>query len=189
MSESVAVDNVDTSGSTETSDAQEDLESLLDQFEESTGQSTDETVDTGGQQESVSRDEFKQLQDSIVNQQYQTDIHGVVNVIKGDIDVPYVDDSFVETWLNSEAGKNPKLAQAWANRHANPEAFQIVTSSLAKRFQEKFNIDQKTTSDMDSVTSAVRSASTRSPEPEIPKDWSAMSDAEFAQEKAKLRRG
>jgi len=189
MSESVAVDNAEPQVSAETNDAQEDLDTLLGQFDESTSQEASTEAETGGQQESVSREEFQALQSSITNQQYQSDMSDVTKVIKGELDVPYVDDSFVETWLNNEANKNPKLAQAWANRHVNPDAFQKVTNSLAKQFQEKFNVDAKTTSDMDAVTSAVRSASTKSPEPETQRDWSAMSDAEFAQEKAKLRRG
>jgi hypothetical protein len=189
MSESVAVDNAEPEVSAETNDAQEDLDTLLGQFDEGTSQPASTEAETGGQQNVVTREEFAELQNTLVNQQYQTDIQSVTKVIKGDIDVPYVDDSFVETWLNTEANKNPKLAQAWASRHSNPDAFQKVTNSLAKQFQAKFNIDHKVTSDMDSITSAVRSASTKGPEPETPRDWSAMSDAEFAAEKAKLRRG
>lgn len=186
MSESVAVDNADTLVSAETSDAQEDLDTLLDTFEEKTGQEASDEAETGGQQDTVSREEFKQLQASIDNQQYKTDIQGVAKEIMGDVVSPGVDGDFVETWLNTQAGKNPKLAQAWANRHSNPDAFQKVIGSLAKQFQGKFNIDQKVTSDMDSVTSAVRSASTKSPEQETPKDWGAMSDVEFEKEKAAL---
>ena len=189
MSESVAVDNVEPEASTETSDAQEDLDTLLSQFDESTGQEASQEAETGGQQESVSRDEFLQLQSTIANQQYQSDIQGVTEVIKGDLDVPFVDNEFVETWLNNEANKNPKLAQAWANRHSNPDAFQKVTGSLAKQFQDKFNVDHKATSDIDAVTSAVRSASTKAPEQETQTDWGSMSDAEFAHAKANLRRG
>lgn len=190
MSESVAVDNAESQTSAETSDAQEDLDTLLGQFDEGTSPEASKEAETGGQQDTVSREEFLQLQNSIVNQQHQTDIQDVSKVIMGDVNSPGVDSEFVETWLNAQAGKNPRLASAWANRHANPDAFQKVVGSLAKQFQGKFNVDQQITSDMDSVTSAVRSASTKSPDTETSVNWGALSDADFAAEKAKLgRRG
>lgn len=186
MSESVAVDDA-TQGAAKTSDAQEDLDTLLNEFDKGTSQPA-EKAEPGGQVDTVSRDEFNELQKTIVDQQYKVDIQGVVKQIKGEVDIPYVTDEFVETYLNTEANKNPKLAQAWGNRRSDPEAFKKVIESISKTFQSGFNIDQKITSDMDSVTAAVRSASTKSPETAQEIDWANLSDAEFVQEKAKLKR-
>jgi len=118
---------------------------------------------------------------------FRQDMDKTVKSIRGDLDPEMFDDATVRGWINARADDDPRLAQAWVNRHNNPKQFEKVVTQLGRDFQKKFSKmpDKGATEDRDAVTAAVRGASTRAPAGQAP-DFSRMTDREFQAEKDKL---
>lgn len=121
------------------------------------------------------------------NLRHKQDMGETVKAIRGDLDPDVFDEKLIEGWLNVQAQQDPRLAQAWLNRAANPKQFEQVKTALAKSFQKKFSKlpDRQTTEDRDAVTAAVRGSSTRATEGKAP-EFGKMSNADFQKEKDKL---
>lgn len=111
---------------------------------------------------------------------FRQDMDATIKDVRGDLDPEMFDTDFVESWLDAQARKNPKLATAWTNRHANPKAFEKVKTELGRQFVGKYGKlpDKGLTEDREAVSAAVRGASTKAPE-QKPPDYSGMSNAEF----------
>jgi hypothetical protein len=110
-----------------------------------------------------------------------------VKAIKGDIEF---DDELVEGWLSARAGKEPRIAAAFASRGKNPDGWKKVLDGLRADFAKKFadQPDRAATDDRNAVRQAMRGASsTRPPTPAVDnKALSKMNDAEFERFKAGL---
>lgn len=96
--------------------------------------------------------------------------------------------SMVRGWLQEQAANDPKVAEAWANRYANPQGYAQTVERLARRFHaEHVSIrpDPAATADRAMVAASVRGAGTPPPA-ETDAGYRArvarMSDAELRQE-------
>jgi hypothetical protein len=118
---------------------------------------------------------------------FRQDMDKTVKSVRGELPADYFDDTFVKAWIDSRAEEDPRLGQAWVNRHSNPKQFEKIVSGLGREFSKKYGKlpDRAATDDRDAVTAAVRGASTRAPEGQ-PADYSRMTDAQLAAEKDKL---
>jgi hypothetical protein len=132
-------------------------------------------------------DEVRGLRTERQQETFRKDMDTTVKDVRGNLDPEFFDDVFVESWMDAQARQDPRLAQAWANRHANPKQFQKVVDTLGRSFVKKYgNLpDKAATEDRDAVAHAVRGASTKAP-PEKAPDFSKMSPGEFQAEKDRM---
>lgn len=122
----------------------------------------------------------------IRQERFQKDMDETIKKVRGDLPEELFDGSLVQAWIDSQATKDPRLAQAWANRHADPKKFGQVVTELGKRFSKYGKLpDKQATEDREAVTAAVRGASTRAPEGKAP-DFSRLTPAEFQAEKDRM---
>jgi len=157
--EKTVVEQDDKAVSEETAkpeDAQDDdLDSLLKEFE-SGSETRSETKD--GDQEDALATKVQSLEARLAQQDFQA----VVSNVRGDLDV---DPDFVEGWLEARARKSTSLATAYANRRNDPQKWAKVEAKLNKELVGMFpRVDKEATEVHDTITSSVRSASTRTAE-------------------------
>ncbi len=114
------------------------------------------------------------------------DMGKAVSAVRGDLDSERFDDRIVESWLNVRAREDERIANAWLQRHSNPNGFKKVLATLGREFQKQYGSspDKQATEDREAVTAAVRGASTRAPEGKAP-DYSGMNNAEFREQHKK----
>lgn len=178
----------------------EDLDAVLQQFVDATG-STKKDADppTAAKQPSATKseqtpDSIGALRESVEylqsreitrekeeqTRRFNDDMGVVLKKVRGEMNSDFFDDDFVHAWIDSQATKNPNLAQAWVNRGRDPKGFQRVVDSLQGAFQKKYGKlpDPNLTEDRDAVTAAVRGASTKTPEAKEPAIGS-MTDNEY----------
>lgn len=119
-------------------------------------------------------------------QTFKRDMKQTVADVRGDLDPNIFDEPLVQAWIDVQAQNDPRLAQAWVNRHAEPKKFEAVKAALGKNFAKKFSKmpDKQVTEDREIVAAAVRGASTRAPEAKAP-NYAALSDNDFQAEKDK----
>ena len=162
--------------------ARDDLDTFLDEFQ---GASKEEPKSDSEQPDVTSR--LENVEAAIYQEQYRRDIGGVVQAIRGELDADTFDDDLVVGYLDARAKRDPRIANAWVQRHQNPEAFNKVQKSLADEFQKRFGSqpDKAVTEDREAMAAAVRGASTATAEQEQP-DLKNLSDAEFNQLKQKM---
>ena len=176
--------------STEESGAQDDdLDTLLSQFDQETNQTTDETSAKGEQPDETTK-RLQQLEERVAEDEYRKDITNVIQEVRGGLPEEVLDDTMIEGWLDAAARKDTRLRNAWLARKQKPEDFDKVKQSLAKDFQKKFG-PYFQDSDKEAVASAVRSASKAPQQDEGPSEQqiAKMSDKEYQQYKRKLLSG
>lgn len=166
-----------------------DLDTLLKTYDEQTT-TTPATPPTPAQAPAADPDlkalagEVQQMK-GFVNEanklRFQHDMNATVETIRGDLDPEIFDAALVKGWLNAQAEEDPRLAQAWLERHANPKHFEQVKAALAKNFAKKFSKmpDRQATEDREAVTAHMRGASTRTPE-DKPVNYAGMSNNDAA---------
>lgn len=122
----------------------------------------------------------------IRQERFQKDMDEMIKKVRGDLPEELFDGPLVQAWIDSQATKDPRLANAWANRHADPKKFEQVVSALGKQFSKYGKLpDKQATEDREAVTAAVRGASTRAPEGKAP-DYSRLTPAQFQAEKDRM---
>jgi hypothetical protein len=123
----------------------------------------------------------------IRQQRFQQDMQATVKDVRGDLPSDLYDDDFVQAWIDAQATKDPRLANAWVNRSADPKKFGQVKAALGKEFAKRYGRipDKQATEDREAVTAAVRGASTKAPEGKAP-DYSRMTDSQLQAEKDRL---
>lgn len=173
--------DVEATPSTEASDAQDtDLDSLLSEFDSETKDQSEQS-DKGSEQPTGLEDEDKAFLQNLKAQESRRQIDEEITKMKSTLpeDV-FIPDKAFRGMVEYMASENPKIANAFANRSKNPEAWAAVSKKLgadiAKEFQSQ--PDKKSTSDREAVIAAVKSVSTSSQETAMPK-FSEMSDAQF----------
>lgn len=115
--------------------------------------------------------------------QFKADVDRTIKAIRGDIDPEIADDVFVRAYLDAAAEADPRLAQAFRERHAKPKEFAKITEQLGKKFASKFSKlpNREATEDREAVTEAiVRGSQQQAPEAKAP-DFSRMTDREFSE--------
>lgn len=174
-----------TEGTDARKDDEDDLDTLLAQYEkEATSDDTSSKPGQSGEAQDPNRELMERLQaleESTARSETRADLDAAIKAVRGELDSEVFDDGFMETYLDSEARKDPRLSQAWANRHNNPKQFQKVVGSLAKSFEKRFGSlpNKEATEDREAVAAAVRGASTKSPEGRAP-DYGNLSNDDFA---------
>lgn len=171
-----------TSG--EESGAQDELDSLLQEYEQDTG--------TTGEQQTQPAQEPSQRDpqvETLLMKQTQDDINSAANSIKeaSGVELP---DRFFRGYLHDAVDGDPRALRLWQNRHNDPKGWNKYLNALAKEASEEMKgiPDKSASEDRDAVESAVRNASTHQQSSDDEPDWSDMSDQEFAQTKMKLAR-
>jgi hypothetical protein len=168
----------------------DDLDKLLAEFDESNTKAPPEPAKPEPTAGEASTTKTPGPDPAIADVQryiFRQDMDKTVKAIRGELDPEMFDDATVRGWINARADDDPRLAQAWVNRHSHPKQFEKVVAQLGRDFQKKFSKlpDKQATEDREAVTAAVRGASTKTPESKAP-DYSKMSDADLAKEKERL---
>lgn len=160
-------------------------ESDSDDFEKALSEFETKASPPATQQDYQSEDfatEFQHFRQEFEEERYRADMKKVVNEVRGDLDPDLIDDEFVDSWVNGMARKNPKLAQAWMDRRANPEGFNRVLKGLNKQFTKKYGklsrVDAEATSAREAVAAAVKGTSGKAPEGKQA-DYSDKTNNEF----------
>lgn len=177
---------------TEVNDARnngDDLDSVLKEFDTATKPAADSRPEQSGTEPDLKMlaEQVKGFVSEATALRYRQDMDKTIADIRGDLDPDFADNDFVEAWLDAQARKDPRLAQAWTNRNANPKQFDKVKAELGKALKSKFSKlpDRQATDDRAAVTAAVRGATNRAPEAK-PTDFSKLSDNEFQKAKEAL---
>lgn len=170
----------------------DDLDKLLAQYDETQPARTPEpatpaTAAPAADQVKDASAEVLAAAQEVRTHRFQTDMNATIKDVRGDLPPDLYDDDFVASWIDTQAKKDPRLANAWVNRNADPKKFGQVKAALGKEFAKRYGRipDKQATEDREAVTAAVRGSSTKAPEGKAP-DYSKMTDAEFAAEKARM---
>lgn len=161
----------------------DDLDTLLSQFDggKKDAPATPPEQKTGTDSDvKALTEQVKGLVSDQQQRQFKTDMDVTIKKVRGDQPADYFDDTFMKAFIDAKASEDPRLAQAWVNRHNNPKAFEKVVSALGRSFADKYGKlpDKGATEDREIVTASVRGASTKAPEGKAP-DFTGMSNAEF----------
>lgn len=167
-----------------------DLDALLSQWDKPSSKPSDTaTPATAAPAADHVKDataEVLAARDEIRTERFQRDMHATIKDVRGDLPSDLYDDDIVQSWIDAQARKDPRLANAWVNRNAEPKKFDQVKAALGKEFAKRYGRipDQAATEDRAAVASAVRGSSQRAPEAKAP-NYAEMSNSEFEAEKAK----
>lgn len=191
--EQAVVDQTDTESqktSVEEGGAQDDLDTLLSQWESS----TDDTSDTSGQADDSDSDPKKKLdrieqhlqrvEQERAQETVQRDLESTAKTMKEAIsDQMDVPEDVLKEVLHGRAAMDSRVLSAWNNRHRDKASWDKTASAIARDFAKKLrtNLDDSATEDREAVASAVRGASKAPSAEQGPseKDFEKMSDAEF----------
>jgi len=169
----------------------DDLDKLLAEFDGSKPSSPEpakpEPRAEAADDVKVATDEVLRARDEIRQDRFKRDMNDTIDKVRGDLPADFYDNTFMQAWIDAKASSDPRLAQAWVQRHENPQKFKQVVGALGKEFAKKYGKlpDRQATEDREAVTAAVRGASTKAPEGKAP-DFAAMTPAAFQAEKDKL---
>lgn len=169
----------------------DDLDTLLSQYDEGAPKPSEPakpaTAAPAADDQAVANETVLNEAKFIRQQRFQQDMKATIHDVRGDLPADLYDDDFVQAWIDAQAAKDARLATAWVNRAADPKKFGQVKAALGKEFAKRYNRipDKQATEDREAVTAAVRGASTSAPSGKAP-DYSKMTDAQFAAEKAKV---
>lgn len=190
MTQAVTEADATENQSVEGEGAQDDLDSLLNEFEEQT--------ETKPSEQKIDADEIKEVV-NYINEDRQTkaleaqknDINSAVESIESSLEdldgMP--SKRVIRGLLQDIAAEDDAVRKAFAQRKENPKAWNAALKRATKEIREEFSVDKQTTSDRNALSAAVHSASSKQPEPTEQKNWGQMSDFEFQNEKTKILRG
>ena len=162
------------------------MEELLQEFDAGANEEVEEpTQDVGDSRIDEVHHFMQQEQARKTNE----DINNAISMMKGaEESISGLPDTMLRGYLNELARGNPKLLNAFANRHDKPETWGKIVESAARDLGSQLSIkrDDKITSDMASVRSAVEQSESKSNDGPTDEEIKNMSPAEFQQYKAKL---
>lgn len=163
---------------------EDDLDTLLAEYEQETGESTEQQTETKSES-GVSREEFEALRQELSHRDYRNDLERTIESVRGDLPQEQFDDSFMDAWINARAKDDPRIANAWVQRHKDPKKFTRVVEGLGKEFAKKYGkfsgMDDNATTDREAVAQAVRGQGNKAPEGSAP-DYKDVSDGEFRED-------
>lgn len=116
------------------------------------------------------------------------DFESIVSEAQRDLEDLLPEEDYARRYLLSEAGINPKLAQAWQNRNNGAEgqrAFQNEFNRTVRKMRDglKSRPDPTATHDREMVTQAITRGAGFTPQPQTERDYakrlSKMNDREF----------
>lgn len=150
----------------ESSDAQVDeLDSLLSDF--------DRPDQTGTEAPKVTKSDLQEVVSYIKEDRHErelervnADIDSACKTVYDSLSEKGLPEDAVRGLLIDKADRDPRFQKAFLGRHQNPTAWNKILSATAKDFSQKFStVDRGVSDDVEAVASAVRSASTKTPEP------------------------
>lgn len=169
----------------------DELDNILKEFEERPAASTTAQPEkpAASPQNEVQNASAEVLaaRDEIRSERFNRDMNVTIGKVRGDLPSDLYDDDIVRSWINAQADKDPRLAQAWANRDKNPQKFEQVVNALGRDFAKRYGKvpDKGATEDREAVTAAVRGASTSAPPAKAP-NYATMTPGEFQAEKDRM---
>lgn len=184
------VDEADVSATQDTGATsareEDDLDKILAEFNEQTRPaepSKPEPTAGATNDQTNAAAEVLAARDEIRSERFQRDMGATIKDVRGDLPTDLYDDDFMTSWIDAQAKKDPRLAQAWVNRNSNPQSFAKVKAGLGREFAKRYGKlpDKAVTEDREIVTAAVRGASTKAPEGKAP-DYAKMSNSELDSE-------
>lgn len=172
----------------EATDAQKtepSLDDLLKEFEQETTIETQARSSKPDKQSEASADSpdtskrLEALEQRLAEEQLRKDLSPVIEKIKEGF--PLLENDEIIDLLDGRAKRDPRLANAWANRHTNPKGWEKVVDAIGRDMSGRLAKlpDKAATEDREAVTAAVRGASTRASEGKAP-SYGKMSDREFS---------
>ena len=187
MTEQAVIETNDESTTqTEDNNAQDDLDSLLSQFEEEEVKQPDNPAKEA-QQNDEKAAHIEQMYRDLINQRTEQDLTLSANKVKELVDV---DDEWIKAIISYRAQRDQRFLQAWLDRDKKPGLWDKVLMALAKDMKSKY-IDKDATDAHNDVVAAVKSASTQSKETGLPDAHvlAGLSDKEFEERKRAILRG
>ncbi len=193
MTDETVVTAVEDEAEANTTDSEQDIDSLLAEFDEKVETAPVEQPKAEPTPQKGSDDDTAVLVDFARTQMAAAHENAVMDTaksIKGrDETLADLDDDVLRDLLEMRASRDRRIADAWNARSEKPGAWEAIEKSLAKEFGEKLGArpDPQLTSDRESVRASTRGMSTTEPpgSDEIPYR-PGMSDAEFRQMKKGL---
>jgi hypothetical protein len=158
---------------------QEDLDSLLNEYEESSPK-PEETPDVSAELKAL-REEVAQLREQEIRKDTRNALDEAVKEIQtlGDFEG---DPDLIEGYLHKKASQDARLVGAFAKRMSDPESYKKVLASLASEMKPKFSrADAKVTEDQDALRASVRGQEDKSitNDHPSPKELGSMTRQEF----------
>lgn len=185
MTQAMTETDVAEDQTTQEEGASDDLDSLLNEFSEATKPTEQPKVELNDVQEVVSY--VQEERAAKAEQTTKADIDAAVDSIADNLDIEVPSKRIIRGLLQDIASNDKAIQQAFAQRNENPQAWKAALKRATNEMKEELSVDQEATSDREALTSAVRSASTKQPEPQEEVDLNSMSDQEFIMYKARLR--
>jgi len=182
--------NIEAKPSTEGDNAQDDLDSLLNEYDQQAKPKQTQTVTEpkSEQNEDIAflRQYVEEQRQEQAKKATRSSIDGAVTKMKSGLSQS-LPDAIVEGYLYREVENDPRALALWQNREQAPSDWGKFVDAVAKKLDREMTSmpDKKLSEDRDVVTSAVHSASKHSPQ-ESSVDWAHLSQADFETEKMKL---
>ena len=160
---------------------EQDLDSLLREFEDDEPEKSSSektTTENPKKEDSGELTSFvRDMREKYIRDETEKGMTEVTKSIKGDL--PIADD-LVRGLLEVRAIKNPKIANAYVNRHKNPDAWKGVEGNLRRELKGMIeNLSDKSGASKQKVMEAVRNVQTQSPA-DTP-DFTKMNNSQFEQ--------
>jgi hypothetical protein len=162
----------------------DDLDSLLAEFDQGTKKpdtvSSPDTKPTLPDALAQDVQALKSQAQEWAQEKNKRAIAETVDDIRGDVPKEVFDDEMVEAWLDAQARRDPRLAQAWLQREQNSQKWGKVKAELGRQLAKKAGSlpDRNATDDREAVAAAVRGASAKAAVEPAP-NFGAMTDAEL----------
>lgn len=166
--------------SVEEEGAQDNLETLLQDYEEEVkGEEKETDSDISSVVKYIEEERQRKEQETV-----QADIKTAVDTVKENLegDLP---DWMIEGALQHKAANDARIRNAWVKRGENPKGWNSVLKALAKDISSELT-DKQSTETRNEVVAAVKGASQKTTEPEVP-DLGKMSDQDFEMWKRGLK--
>ena len=170
--QTVANADAENHSSVEGGSAQDDLDSLLNEYEEEQRKEDMPSEDLAAR--------VKMLEERDIREKAEADVKMAVSKVSKqlDFDVP---ESLVRDMLEGKA-KDARFLNAFTSRHQNPGGWDKVLSATTKEFNKLFasisSPDKRATDSHNALASAVANSKS-SPSGAKDIDWSKPSDVEF----------
>lgn len=166
--------------------AQDDLDSLLAEYDNSVETKPKAEVKSESQPDDPVRlyVERKMAEDADLEQKANRE--EVLKTVKDGMDIA-IDDRFIWGFISTAAAEDPRLEKAFLGRKQNPAAWNKVVKTLQADMKSALSIDPGATADRQSVEAAIRGASNKAAPNDEP-NLGTMSNADFETYKRGLLR-
>jgi len=164
-------------------DVQDPLDSLLSEYDEATSKPAEQKPNSD-LEFLVSR--MKEQDAKAAADVLQSDFNDVVSNITKGMEGYNVDSDAVSDFLHGEARRDPRIDNAFDNRHAKPAEWNSLVNGLTEKLKGKSSPSETQTDvNRQAVTQSVRSASTNKPTADEQVNTNGMTKAQLDQHFAK----